>query len=66
MFIMFANDGILSKSPVLILIRVCRQRSAWHCTDARFPTKCKSEKFGRMRRCLRLLASSKGSMEFVK
>lgn len=43
MFIMFANDGILSKRLVLILIRVYQQRSAWHCADTDFINnkKCK-------------------------
>lgn len=40
---MFANDGILSKRLVLILIRVYQQRSAWHCADTDFINnkKCK-------------------------
>lgn len=61
MFIVFANDGILSKSPVLILIRVYQQRSAWHCADAHFLIKCASEKFGRMGRYLRLLLLARGA-----
>lgn len=63
---MFANDGILSKSPVLILIRVYRQRSPWRCTDNSFPNKMCKWKIWQNGETLEATASSKGSTEFLK
>lgn len=46
---MFANDGILSKGLVLILIRVYRQRPVWHSAGTDFINNKKSrwKKIGR-------------------
>lgn len=62
---MFANDGILSKRLVLILIRVYQQRSAWHCTDTDFINnkKCKW-KIWQDGEILKATASSKRSVNF--
>lgn len=53
MFIVFANDGIFSKSSVLILIRVYQQRFAWHCAGTQILITCARKNFDRMRRDLR-------------
>lgn len=65
MFIMFANDGILSKRLVLILIRVYQQRSAWHCAETDFINnkKCKW-KIWQGGKIFKATASSKRSMNF--
>lgn len=62
---MFANDGILSKRLVLILIRVYQQRSAWHCADTDFINnkKCKWKIWQDGVLC-KATASSKRSVNF--
>lgn len=62
---MFANDGILSKRLVLILIRVYQQRSAWHCADTDFINnkKCKW-KIWQERKIFKATDSCKSSMNF--
>lgn len=62
---MFANDGILSKRLVLILIRVYQQRSAWHCADTDFINnkKCKW-KIWQEKKIFKTTDSCKSSMNF--